>query len=105
HPTHIDREVAEDALTAHFVEQAGNVIVVAGNGLGKTMLAKNIANAAVAAGHSVLFVTAAQMLLDLAAQESARALEHRLRYYFRPRLLCIDELGYLSFDNRNADLL
>ena len=45
------------------------------------------------------------MLLDLAGQESARALEHRLRYYCRHRLLCIDEIGYLSFDNRNADLL
>jgi len=39
-----------------------------------------------------LFVTAAQMLLDLAAQESARALEHRLRYYSRPRLLWFRQL-------------
>lgn len=105
HPTRIDREVAQDALTAHFVEQAENVLLVAPNGLGKTMIAKNIAHAALVAGHSVLFLTAAQMLLDLAAQESARALERRLRYYCRPRLLCLDEIGYLSFDNRNADLL
>jgi len=105
HPTRIDREEAEVALCAEFVEQAGNVIIVAANGLGKTMLAKNIAHQALTIGHSVLFVTAAQMLLDLSGQESARALEHRLRYYQRPRLLCIDEIGYLSFDNRNADLL
>src|SRR4051812_12181937 len=105
HPTRIDREEADTALTADFVEQASNVIIVAATGLGKPMLAKNIPHAALAAGHSVLFVTAAQMLLDLAAQESARALEHRLRYYSRPRLLCVDEIGYLSFDNRNADLL
>jgi DNA replication protein DnaC len=45
------------------------------------------------------------MLLDLAAQESARALERRLRHYSGATLLCIDEIGYLSFDNRNADLL
>lgn len=105
HPKRIDREEAEAALTAQFVEQTGNVIIVAANGLGKTMLAKNIALEALTLGHSVLFVTAAQMLLDLAGQESPRALEHRLRYYCRHRLLCIDEIGYLSFDNRNADLL
>ena len=105
HPTRIDREEAEAALAANFVEQSANVIIVAANGLGKTMLAKNIAHQAITLGHSVLFVTASQMLLDLGGQESARALEHRLRYYCRHRLLCIDEVGYLSFDSRNVDLL
>ena len=46
------------------------------------------------------------MLLDLGAQESARALDQRLRHYCtRTGLLVIDEIGYLSYDNRNADLL
>ncbi|MBE7481393.1 MAG: ATP-binding protein [Polyangiaceae bacterium] len=44
-------------------------------------------------------------MLDLAAQESARALERRLRHYARVGLLIIDEIGFLAFDNRNADLL
>jgi hypothetical protein len=66
--------------------------------------AANIANAAILAGHSVLFITAAQMLLDLSSQESARALERRLRHYQRFALLVVDEIGYLSYDNRNADL-
>ncbi len=48
---------------------------------------------AVLAGHSALFTTAAQMLLDLGSQDSTRALERRLRYYAHPRLLCIDEIG------------
>jgi len=43
--------------------------------------------------------------LDLAAQESARALERRLKHYARVGLLIIDEIGFLAFDNRNADLL
>ena len=59
---------------------------------------------AVLAGHSVLFVSASQMLLDLGGQDSARALDRRLRHYNRPSLLCVDEIGYLSYDNRNADL-
>ena len=62
-------------------------------------------HAAVLAGHSVLFVSAADLLLDLAGQESARALERRLHYYAKIGLLVLDELGFLAFDNRNADLL
>jgi DNA replication protein DnaC len=104
-PKRIDRAVVESALRLDFLDGARNVLLVAANGLGKTMIAKNIAYQAVVAGHSVLFVTAAQMLLDLCAQESARALDRRLKHYSRPRLLCIDEVGYLSYDNRNADLL
>ncbi len=53
----------------------------------------------------MLFLSAAQMLLDLGAQESARALERRLQYYAKVGLLVLDELGFLAFDNRNADLI
>ncbi len=45
------------------------------------------------------------MLLDLGAQESARGLDRRLRFYASVALLVVDEVGYLSFDPRNADLL
>jgi DNA replication protein DnaC len=104
-PKKIDRHAIEALVRLDFLTEARNVVLVAPQGLGKTMLAKNIAHQAVVAGHAALFVPAAQMLLDLAAQESARALERRLRHYSAVSLLCIDEIGYLSFDNRNADLL
>lgn len=104
-PKKIDRDAIESALRLEFLDGARNIILVAPNGLGKTMIAKNIAHQAIVAGHSVLFVTASQMLLDLCGQDSARALDRRLKHYARPRLLCIDEIGYLSYDNRNADLL
>jgi len=105
-PKRIDRDAVEAALHLDFLSDARNVVLVAPQGLGKTMIAQNIGYQAVLAGHSVLFVTAAQLLLDLAAQDSARALDRRLRHYgTRTSLLVIDELGYLSFDSRNADLL
>jgi DNA replication protein DnaC len=104
-PKRIDRDAIETALRLEFLEGARNIVLVAPQGLGKTMIARNIAHQAVTAGHSVLFVTAAQLLLDLAAQDSARALERRFRHYCRPALLCVDEIGYLSYDARNADLL
>jgi DNA replication protein DnaC len=52
-----------------------------------------------------LFTTAAQLLLDLGGQESARALARRLHHYATRGLLVIDEIGYLSYDTRAADLL
>jgi DNA replication protein DnaC len=104
-PKRIDLDAIEAALRLEFLEGARNIVLVAPQGLGKTMIARNIAHQAVTAGHSVLFVTAAQLLLDLAAQDSARALERRFRHYCRPTLLCLDEIGYLSYDARNADLL
>ncbi len=104
-PKRIDRDRVEAALRLEFLEEARNVVLIAPQGLGKTMIAQNIAHEAILAGHSVLFVTAAQLLLDLAAQDSARALDRRFRHYAKQSLLIIDEVGYLAFDNRNADLL
>jgi DNA replication protein DnaC len=104
-PTRIDKELVEAALRLDFTGAARNVVLVAPQGLGKTMIAQNIAHQAVLAGQSVQFVTAAQLLLDLGAQESARALDNRLKHYAKIGLLVVDEVGYLAFDNRNADLL
>ncbi|MCI0637350.1 MAG: ATP-binding protein, partial [Actinobacteria bacterium] len=80
-PKKIDRDAVEAALRLDFITETRNVVLVAPQGLGKTMIAQNIAHQAVLAGHSVRFVTASQLLLDLAAQESARSLDRRLRYY------------------------
>lgn len=104
-PRKIDRPAVEHAFRLGFLERGENIVLVAAQGLGKTMIAKNIAHAAVLAGASTLFSTASDLLLDLAKQETARALERRLRHYAQPQLLCIDEVGYLSYDNHAADLL
>ena len=104
-PTAIDRPAVETALALDFLQNDRNLILVAAQGLGKSMLAQNVAHQAVLAGHRVLFTTAAQLLLDLGAQDSARALARRLNHYCQPALLAIDEIGYLSYDARAADLL
>src|SRR5499426_2428377 len=104
-PKRIDRPLVEAVLQLDFLAGARNVVLVAPQGLGKTMLAQNIAHAAVLGGHHVLFKTAAEMLLDLGAQESARGLARRLNHYATRGLLVIDEIGYLSYDARAADLL
>ena len=104
-PKTLNRPVLERVLGLDFVGRGENVILVGAQGLGKTMLAKNLVHQAVLAGHSALFTTASELLLDLNGQETARALERRLRHYARPALLVIDEIGYLSYDAHAADLL
>lgn len=104
-PTAIDRPAIEDLLTLKFLDKAENVIIIGQNGVGKTMLAKNIAHQALVSGSSALFVTATQLLNDLAAQDSPSALTRRFRYYTQPKLLVIDELGYLASSSEHADLL
>ena len=73
--------------------------------MGKTTIARNIADQAVLAGHTVRCTSAGHMLNELAGADGDHALRHRLASYARPRLLLIDEIGYLSYSNRHADLL
>ena len=104
-PDKIDRPTVEGMLTADFVERGENVVLIGSHGLGKSMIAKNILHQAIYNGHTALFVEAAEMLVDLGTQDSARALDRRLKHYAKPKVLCIDEVGYLSYDQRSADLL
>ena len=104
-PAKIHRADIEAALELDFIDRGHNVVLVAAEGLGKTMIARNIIHNAILQGHSALFTTAAELLLDLGGQESARGLDRRLKHYARIGILAIDEIGYLSYDVRNADLL
>lgn len=104
-PKKIDRPLVESMLELDFLAGPRNVVLVGPGGVGKSMIAQNIAHRAVLAGRSVLFLSASKLLLDLAGQEGARALERRLRYFAKVGLLVIDELGFLAFDNHNADLI
>ena len=103
-PLKIERDVIERALTLDFVPETRNLVLVGRNGLGKTMIAQNICHAAVLAGYSVSFRSAAALLEELHRQ-SAEGRRAKLRTYANVGLLCIDEVGYLSFDDKAADLL
>jgi DNA replication protein DnaC len=104
-PRQLHRPTVDRVFTLDFLAQRENVIIVAPHGLGKTMLAKNLVHQAILAGHSARLMTAADLILDLTSQDTARALQRRLRTYLRPTLLAIDEVGYLAYDAHAADLL
>ena len=104
-PRSCDRMAVEDLLSLDFLNEATNVVLVGPNGVGKSTIAANIAHRAVLEGHTVRFATAASMLGELAALDSDTLLQRKLRFYARQHLLVIDEVGYLSYSNRHADLL
>ena len=104
-PKSIERAAVEELMTLDFLKEAANVVLVGPNGVGKTMCACNLGYQAVLAGHTALFITAGHLLGELAALDSDSALRRKLRHYAAPDLLLIDEVGYLSYSNRHADLL
>jgi DNA replication protein DnaC len=104
-PRKVDRALIEELFTLDFVAEGANVIFLGPNGVGKTMLLRNIASRALNAGHHVVVRSASDLLADLMKQESSVARARRLTAYVRPNLLCIDEVGYLAYDTRHADLL
>lgn len=104
-PKELDRSLLDDLFTFAFLEQAANIVIVGPNGVGKTMIGKNLLHQAVLRGYTARFTAASDMLHDLAAQDSSTQLSRRLRRYTTPALLCCDEVGYLAYDTRYADLL
>lgn len=104
-PESADRALIEDLFTMQFLEEAANVVLVGPNGVGKTMIGLNLAHQALLRGHSVRCTSASEMLGELAAQDGATALGRCLARYTSPHVLFVDEVGYLSYGNRHADLL
>jgi DNA replication protein DnaC len=103
-PKKIDRDLIERAFTLEFIREGRNLALIGTNGLGKTMISRNIAHQAATAGFSVLCTTAAELIEDLRSC-GPETLRRRLGRYTRPALLVIDEVGYLAYDSHAADLL
>jgi DNA replication protein DnaC len=100
----VDQRLVRELATARFLAQAENVLVFGAPGVGKTHLAIALGRAVVEAGHSVLFTSATALLAALSKAETDGQLSDRLMFYTKPKLLIIDELGYLPFERRSAHL-
>jgi DNA replication protein DnaC len=105
YPKSVDREAVMKAASLQFLADKTNCVFLGPSGVGKTHLANAIGQLACLRGHRVRFTTAADLVNDLVSAQARNGLHRRLGVWASYELLLLDELGYLSFDARGADLL
>ncbi len=100
----IDEKLIRELATMAFVYRAENVIFLGPPGVGKTHLAVGLAIEALSQGMSVYFTSLSRLIEDLKKANKENRLEKRMRIYTGPKLLIIDEVGYLPLDSLGANL-
>jgi len=100
----IDKKQIQTLSSCHFIEHGENVVLLGPPGVGKTHLAVGLGLKAIERGYRVLFTTASNMIAALGKALSEGRLDEKIKLYTVPRLLIIDEIGYLPIDQTGANL-
>jgi DNA replication protein DnaC len=100
----IDERQVRELRTLRFVHEASNVILLGPPGVGKTHLSVSLAEAAIQAGFGAYFITAHDLVTDLGRAYREGRLDRRMRIYLAPKILIIDEMGYLPLDDLGATI-
>jgi DNA replication protein DnaC len=100
----IDERQIRELQTLRFVHEASNAIFLGPPGVGKTHLSVALAEAAIQAGFGAYFITAHDLVTDLGRAMRENRLDRRMRVYLAPKLLLIDEMGYLPLDEIGATI-
>lgn len=105
HPQKINRMLVEGLFRLDFIENNENVFFIGPCGTGKSHCSIAIAKTACEKGYSTLFTPAVDIINNLSATAAVNNLERAIKKYIAPRLLIIDEVGYLPIDKQGANLL
>ena len=100
----IDERQIRELRTLRFVHEASNVILLGPPGVGKTHLSVALAEAAIQSGFGAYFMTAHDLVTDLGRAYREGRLDRRMRVYLAPKVLIIDEMGYLPLDDLGATI-
>ena len=100
----LDRRQVRELAGLSFVERTHNVVILGPPGVGKTHLAVSLGVKAVEAGYSVQFLTLETLMTRLAKAKHENRLERALQLLVYPKLLVIDEIGYLPLSREEASL-
>jgi DNA replication protein DnaC len=100
----LDKRQILSLASCHFIEHGENVVLLGPPGVGKTHLAVGLGLKAIEQGYRVLFTTTAQMIATLGRAMAEGRLDEKIKLYTVPRLLIIDEIGYLPIDQTGANL-
>jgi DNA replication protein DnaC len=100
----IDERQIRELRTLRFIHEASNVIFLGPPGVGKTHLSVSLAEAAIQAGFGAYFMTAHDLVHDLGRAYREGRLDRRMRVYLAPKVLIIDEMGYLPLDDLGATI-
>ena len=100
----IDRKVVRELSGLGFVERAENVILLGPPGVGKTHLAIALGVKAAEAGHRLLFQNLEQVMTKLKRAQQENRLERQLQQLCYPKVLILDEIGYLPMSREEASL-
>lgn len=101
----IEKSVIEDLATLRFIHNAENVVLLGPPGVGKSHLAIALGIEAVKAGHSAYFINASSLIERLKKANMEGVFEKKMRDFAKYKLLIIDEIGYLPFDEEGAHCL
>src|SRR5438270_1230268 len=100
----IDEKQIRELRTLRFVHEASNVILLGPPGVGKTHLSVALAEASIQSGFGAYFITAHDLVTDLGRAYREGRLDRRMRVYLAPKVLVIDEMGYLPLDDLGATI-